>query len=99
MPSSARSFMKTATPPPLGFQRVKVVALSVTDLDRANLFYSQTLGLPPAFEGADQVGHSLGQTILMLKANWYAAPTQQPNPRITIAVGDARETERSLKAR
>ena len=85
--------------PSLGFQRLKVVALSVTNLDRANHFYSQVLGLPPAFEGDDQVGYLLGQTIFMLKPDWYAPPTQQPNPRLTIAVDDARKTQEALKAR
>jgi hypothetical protein len=55
--------------------------------------------LPPAFEGHEQVGYLLGQTILMLKTNWCAPPTQQPNPRITIAVEDARQTEQALEAR
>ena len=54
--------------PPLGIQRVKVVAVSVTELERANRFYRDTLGLEPAFEGAEQVGWQLGQVILMLKA-------------------------------
>jgi len=84
---------------PLGFQRIKVIALSVQDLDRANRFYRDTLSLPPAFEGADQVGHLLGQTILMLKPNWYAPPTDAPNPRITIATDHAPQTEAVLRAR
>lgn len=81
---------------PFGFLRVKVIAFSVLDLDRANRFYGQVLGLPPAFEGDEQVGYFLGETILMPKPNWYAPPTQTPNPRITIATQDARETERAL---
>jgi|SRR5581483_2446074 catechol 2,3-dioxygenase-like lactoylglutathione lyase family enzyme len=85
--------------PPLGFQRVKVIALSVLDADRANRFYSETLGLPPAYEGSEQVGYLLGQTILMLKANWYAPPTEAPNPRITIATDNAPQTEQALRAR
>src|SRR3954469_16524596 len=82
---------------PLGFQRVKVIALSVLDAERANRFYSQTLSLAPAYEGSEQVGYKLGETILMLKPNWYAAPTQEPNPRITIATDSAPETEQSLR--
>ena len=31
----------------LGFIRVKGIALAVTDLDRANRFYGETLALPP----------------------------------------------------
>src|SRR5215213_10506962 len=83
----------------LGFQRVKVIALSVTDPDRANAFYGTTLELPPAFEGDDQVGFLLGTTILMLKTNWYASPTQEPNPRITIATDHAPSTEKLLRER
>ena len=83
---------------PLGFIRVKVIALSVVDLDRANAFYRDTLALPPAFEGAEQVGWLLGETILMLKAGWYAPPTDVPNPRITIATERARDTESRLRA-
>jgi hypothetical protein len=55
--------------------------------------------LPPAFEGDEQVGYDLGGTILMLKSNWYAPPTKEPNPRITINTVDARETERALQQR
>ena len=83
---------------PFGFLRVKVIAVAVENLDRANKFYGQTLGLPPAYERDDQVGYFLGQTIIMLKANWYAGPTQSPNPRITIASEDARKTETILRA-
>ena len=60
---------------PLGFLRIKVIALSVVDPDRTNSFYPDTLALPPAFEGAEQVGWLLGETILMLKPDWYAPPT------------------------
>jgi catechol 2,3-dioxygenase-like lactoylglutathione lyase family enzyme len=83
---------------PLGFLRIKVIALSVLELDRANKFYGETLGLPPAYEGTQHVGYLLGQTILMLKANWYAPPTEAPNPRVTIATEDARKTEKALHA-
>ncbi len=83
----------------LGFQRIKVIAWPVTDLARAQHFYSSTLGLPPAHEGDEQVGYLLGTTILMLKEGWYAPPTQQLNPRITIATNDARQTEQALRDR
>ncbi len=82
---------------PFGFQRIKVIALSVTDLERANRFYGETLQLSPAFEGNEQVGYLLGNTILMLKVNWYASPTQEPNPRITIATDHAPATEMALR--
>ena len=84
--------------PPLGLQRVKVIALAVTDLNRANRFYSQQLGLPPAFEGEEQVGWWLGSVILMLKPDW-AAPTENPNPRVTLATDHAPATQDALRAR
>jgi catechol 2,3-dioxygenase-like lactoylglutathione lyase family enzyme len=83
---------------PLGFLRAKVIALSVRDLDRANKFYGETLGLPPAYEGKEQVGYLLDQTILMLKANWDVPPTTTPNPRVTIETENAQETEKGLRA-
>ena len=86
------------TLPPLGIQRVKVVALSVTELDRANRFYKDKLGLEPAFEGTEQVGWWLGQVILMLKPDW-AAPTDLPNPRVTLATDHAPATQDALRAR
>ncbi|HXE39474.1 MAG TPA: VOC family protein [Azonexus sp.] len=84
--------------PALGFKYLKVVALSVTDLERANRFYAEKLGLEPAFEGNQQFGWQLGQVILMLKADW-AAPTDQPNPRVTFATEHAPATQQALRAR
>lgn len=84
--------------PPLGIQRVKVVALAVREIDRANRFYKETLGLEPAFEGEEQVGWWLGQVILMLKPDW-AAPTEFPNPRVTLATDHAPATQEALRAR
>ncbi|WP_310493263.1 VOC family protein [Dechloromonas sp.] len=86
------------TLPPLGIQRVKVVALAVREIDRANRFYKETLGLEPAFEGEEQVGWWLGQVILMLKPDW-AAPTEFPNPRVTLATDHAPATQEALRAR
>jgi len=86
------------TLPPLGIQRVKVVAVSVTDLARANRFYKEKLGLEAAFEGTEQVGWWLGQVILMLKPDW-AAPTATPNPRVTLATDHAPATQEALRAR
>ena len=86
----------------LGIQKLKVVALAVADLPRAMRFYGETLGLPPAFEGARQVGFSLGNAIVMLKSGddgWYTLPTDQLNPRITLATDHAPDTERELRAR
>lgn len=84
--------------PPLGIQRVKVVALAVTNLERANRFYGNTLGLEAAFEGSEQVGWWLGQVILMLKPQW-AAPTTMPNPRVTLATDHAPATQAALRVR
>ena len=86
----------------LGFQRLKVVALAATDLARAKRFYGETLGLSPAFEGKRQVGYSFGNVILMLKSapdGWYAQPSDQLNPRMTLASDDALQTECELVAR
>lgn len=84
--------------PPIGIQRVKVIALAVGDLERANRFYGQQLGLSPAFEGAEQVGWWLDQIILMLKPDW-AVPTDMLNPRVTLATDHAPATQEALRAR
>lgn len=86
------------TLPLLGLQRIKVIALAVVDLNRANQFYGQQLGLPPAFEGTEQVGWWLDQVILMLKPDW-ALPTAMPNPRVTLATDHAPATQEALRAR
>ena len=86
------------TLPPLGLQRVKVIALAVTDLHRANQFYGQQLGLLPAFEGEEPVGWWLDSVILMLKPDG-AAPTHSPNPRMTLAADHAPATQDALRAR
>ncbi len=80
-----------------GLQHVKVIALAVKDLNRAQQFYGETLGLPPAYEGNVLVGYSIGEIVLMLKENWYGAPTTEPNPRITLATGYAPDTEAFLR--
>jgi predicted enzyme related to lactoylglutathione lyase len=81
------------------FNRVVVVAISIVDSERANKFYAETLGLPPAYEDKEQVGYLIGETILMLKSNWDQPPVGNPNPRVTIETDDARETEKALRAR
>ncbi len=81
-----------------GFQNVKAVALAVTDLSRAQQFYGKTLGLLPAYEGSVLVGYSIGETVLMLKENWYGSPTTDPNPRITLSTAYAPDTAAFLKA-
>ena len=88
-------------PSSLGFLRVKVVALAVVDLERANRFYGSTLGLEPAMENGQAAGFRLEDLVLMLKpaADWYGRPTAEPNPRITLEVVDARATEQALRGR
>ncbi|MBV8216685.1 MAG: VOC family protein [Verrucomicrobia bacterium] len=83
----------------LQFNRVRVIALSVLDSERANKFYAEILGLPPAYEDKEQVGYLIGETILMPKANWDQPPVQDPNPRVTLETDDARETEKALRSR
>jgi predicted enzyme related to lactoylglutathione lyase len=83
----------------LGLQRVKVIALAVRDMGRADRFYGETLGLATAFEGDMRVGYQLGTTILMLKDHWYGVPTAEPNPRITLACDHAPATEAALRER
>jgi len=84
---------------PLGFLGIKVVALPALDIDRANKFYRDTLSLASVCEGGTEFGYALGPAILMLKAGWYAPPTDMPNPRITIEVRHAAHTEKALRAR
>jgi catechol 2,3-dioxygenase-like lactoylglutathione lyase family enzyme len=83
----------------LGFKQVKVIALAVSDPARALHFYGETLGLSPALESGAQVGCRLGESILMFKDGWYGVPTDVPNPRVTLEVENARETERTLRDR
>jgi len=85
----------------LGFLRVKAVALAVNDLKRAEQFYGQTLGLALTVENGVTMGYAFGGCILLLKpaADWYAKPTAEPNPRITVEVNDAYVTESELKNR
>jgi catechol 2,3-dioxygenase-like lactoylglutathione lyase family enzyme len=85
----------------LGLLRVKVVALAVGDLERANLFYGSTLGLEPATENGQAVGFRLEDLVLMLKpaADWYGRPTAEPNPRVTLEVQNALTTEKALRER
>lgn len=84
---------------PFGFERIKVVALPVTDKGRADRFYGETLALETAYDGGEKAGYLLGATIIILKDDFYALPTEWPNPRITIAVTDALATEVALQER
>jgi catechol 2,3-dioxygenase-like lactoylglutathione lyase family enzyme len=84
---------------PFGFEKIEVVAISVLDAARAQKFYGETLGLEPVLELKDDVGFYIGETILMLKHDFYATPTELPNPRITIKVEHAPDTLKALTAR
>lgn len=86
------------TTSPFGFKQVKVVALAVSNAERARRFYGETLALPPAYEGGEQVGFQLGDAILMLKSDG-PQPTDAPNPRVTLETTDAVRTEEALCAR
>lgn len=84
---------------PLGFEKVKVIAIPVLDTARAQKFYGETLELEPTFEVEGEVGFYIGETILILKKDFYATPTESPNPRITIKVAYAPDTAHALAAR
>jgi predicted enzyme related to lactoylglutathione lyase len=85
--------MKTS---PLGFQSVKVIALAATDIVRAKRFYSETLQLEEDRESTDEVGYRIGNSVLIIRQH---PPTADPNPRITLQVQDARETQKQLTER
>ena len=81
---------------PLGFQSVKVIALAANDVVRAKRFYSETLQLEEDRGATDDVGYRIGHSILVIRQH---PPTDDPNPRITLEVQDARETEKRLTER
>ncbi len=85
------------TVPTLNLVCIKVLALAVTDFDRAMHFYTDTLSLRPAHEDGKPVGVLLGHTILMLKTDLPAQPSATLNPRVTIETDDARGTEVMLR--
>ena len=80
----------------LGFQSVKVIALGATDVVRAKRFYSETLQLEEDRQATDEVGYRIGGSVLIVREH---SPTDDPNPRITLQVQDARETEELLRKR
>jgi len=81
---------------PLGFQSVKVIALAATNVVRAKRFYSETLQLEEDREATDEVGYRIGDAVLTIRQH---PPTDDPNPRITLQVRDAQETEKRLTER
>jgi len=74
------------------------MALSVLDIDRANKFYGETLGLPPEYENREQGCYLVGQTILMLKANWDV-PYRGAKPACDDRNRGCPRTEKGLRAR
>lgn len=91
--------MATSSKTPIEVQRVKGVAIPVVDSARAEAFYGSVLGLARAQVDGEQSCFALGDAILMLKAEWYARPTREPSPRITLEVDDAAAMERTLRER
>ena len=87
------------TLPALNLVDIKVLALAVTDFQRAMHFYTDILSLRPAYEGDKQVGTHLGHTVLLFKTDMAVAPSATLNPRVTIQTDDARSTEASLRQR
>jgi predicted enzyme related to lactoylglutathione lyase len=81
---------------PLGFQSVKVIALAATNVVRAKRFYSETLQLEEDRETTDEIGYRIGESVLIIRQH---PPTDDPNPRLTLQVEDARETEKRLTER
>ena len=81
---------------PLEFQSVKVIALAATDVGRARRFYAETLQLEEDREATGEVGYRIGNSVLVIREH---PPTDDPNPRITLQVEDARETEKRLRER
>lgn len=84
----------------LGWQELKVVALAVDDLARAEDFYRNKLGLEPMPPADGEVGFTLGSVTLLLKpvAEQRGGAERSAFPRLTIAVADAPRMERELAA-
>jgi catechol 2,3-dioxygenase-like lactoylglutathione lyase family enzyme len=85
----------------LEFVQVKAVTLAAGDLARAIRFYGEVLGLRPETGRDLDAAFLIGDTIILLKAqaDWYAKPSAELNPRITLEVKDAYEMESVLRAR
>jgi predicted enzyme related to lactoylglutathione lyase len=83
----------------LVFRGVRGVALPVLDETRARHFYENVLKLPVAMQDGEPIGYLIGETILLLKKDWYAPPSPDPSPRVTLEVDDSRATEKELGER
>ncbi len=84
-----------------GWQELKVVALAVDDLARAEEFYRTRLGLEPRPQADGDAGFAVGSLTILLKllAGPAAGAEKSPYPRLTIAVADAPQMARDLAAR
>lgn len=93
-----RSFMSSKAGNDLEFVQVKVVALAVVNVERAERFYGETLGLPPDDIHHTPLAFMIGNVVLLLKPQeeWYGKPTEELNARITLEVKDAYATEEAL---
>lgn len=85
----------------LGWQELKVVALAVDDLARAESFYRSRLGLERRPQAGGDVGFALGDLTILLKplAGSGGGVKKSPYPRLTIAVADAPRLARELATR
>jgi catechol 2,3-dioxygenase-like lactoylglutathione lyase family enzyme len=95
------SLMNSKAKNGLEFIQIKVVALAVSDAERANHFYRETLGLAPDNIRHMKMAFMIGNVTLLLKpqADWYGKPTAELNARITLEVKDAYATEKALLER
>lgn len=94
-------FMSSSPLKDLEFVQVKAVALAIVDAERARRFYGETLGLQPVTDHGLDLAFTIGQVILLLKAQdeWYGKPSEELNARITLEVKDAYATEQALLER
>ena len=85
----------------LGWQELKVVALAVDDLARAEAFYRSRLGLERRLQADGDVGFALGGLTILLKplAGPGSGAEKSRYPRLTVAVADAPRLARDLAAR
>ena len=85
----------------LGWQALKVVALAVDDLARAEDFYRTRLGLERRPQADGDVGFALGDLTILLKplAGPGSGAEKSRYPRLTVAVADAPRLARELAAR
>jgi predicted enzyme related to lactoylglutathione lyase len=91
--------MTRANEPAVTVKSIKGVAIPVVDEARARRFYGEVVGLPVADREGEPGGFRLGSGYLLLKPEWYAAPSAEPSPRVTLEVTDASAAAEALAAR